>query len=127
MPYIDPQDIREHLRGSGSIQQPTLVEVMTAVESYVKMRLNMDPLPPDNPVVKDIIRELSIAKIITDLMNPTGEDLSRAEYHRRNALAMINDAKRDGLVPFSSGNRVISKEVYNPYPEPFFSREDFLP
>lgn len=127
MTYIDPQDIREHLRGSASVQQPALVETMEAVEAYVEMRLNMDPLPPDNKVIKDIIRELAIAKVITDLMSPNAEDLTRAEYHRRNGMAMINDAKKDGLIPFSIGGRVISKEVYNPYPEPFFSREDFLP
>lgn len=127
MPYIDPQDIREHLRGSGSIAQPALIETMEAVEAYVGMRLNMDPLPLENKIIKDIIRELSIAKVITDLMSPTAEDLTRAEYHRRNGLSMINDAKRDGLIPINMSGRNIEKEVYNPYPEPFFKMEDFLP
>jgi hypothetical protein len=40
---------------------------------------------------------------------------------------MIADVNRDGLFPMSLGDRVISNEVYNPYPEPFFKPEDFLP
>jgi hypothetical protein len=127
MPYVNPQDIREHVRGIGSVGVPQIAELMSNVESFVKMRLNLDPLPPDNEVLTDIIRELTTAKVIADTLNPTSEQLARAEYHRRNGLTMINDVNRDGLVPMSLGSRDVTKEVYNPYTEPFFSAEDFVP
>lgn len=126
MPYINPQDIREHLRGSGSIAQPAIVELMTAVEKYVSMRLNMNPLPENNEILADIIRELTISKVIVDLLHPTSEDLARADFHRRNGLQMIADVNRDGLFPSSLGSRDVAREVYNPYAEQFFKQEDFL-
>lgn len=127
MPYVEPRDIREHVRGVGSVGEPQIAELMSNVENYVKMRLNYSTLPEGNEVLADIIRELTTAKVIADTLNPTSENLARADYHRRNGLSMINDVKRDGLIPGNIGDRDVSKEVYNPYPTPFFHREDFQP
>ena len=127
MAYVDPQDIQQHVRGIGSVTVPAIIEIMTEIESYVSMRINMDPLPANNPVLKDIIRELTTAKVIADTLSPNAEQLARADFHRRNGLTMINDVNRDGLFPTSLGDRNIANEVYNPYPEPFFKAEDFAP
>jgi hypothetical protein len=129
MPYVNPQDIREHVKGIGSVGVPQISELMTEVETYVKMRLNMSTLPENNDIVKDIVRELTISKVILDTLQPNAEDLGRADMHRRNGRQLLQEAITDGLVPgsLSPANRDITKELYNPYPEPFFTREEFTP
>lgn len=126
MPYVEPQDIRQHYQELASMQVPNIVEIMTEIENYVKMRVNMDPLPPNNDTLKDIIRELTAAKLIGNRARDSDE-LARADFHRRNGLTMINDVNRDGLFPTTLGSRNIANEVYNPHPSPFFKAEDFLP
>lgn len=126
MTYVNPQDIREHFGGIGSVPQPQIAELMTEVENYVKMRVNMDPLPDNVDVLRDIIRELTIAKVLGSIARGS-EELAVADFHRRNGLTMINDVNRDGLYPTTLGSRIVDKEVYNPYPEPFFKAEDFVP
>lgn len=126
MTYVNPQDIREHFQGIGSVPQPQIAELMTEVENYVKMRVNMDPLPDGVDVLRDIIRELTIAKVQGSIAR-SADELAVADFHRRNGLTMVNDVNRDGLFPMSLGSRDISREVYNPYPEPFFKAEDFTP
>jgi len=130
MSYVEPNDIRQHLRGAGGASVPAIAELMQEVESFVKIRLDMDPLPENNDIIRDIVRELTLAKVIVDLMAPSAEDLSRAQMHRRNGMEQLEHADRHGVTPRNTGapgGRDVSKEVYNPYPEPFFTAESFLP
>jgi hypothetical protein len=123
--YVNPQDIREHFQDLAGIPVPQLAEFMLEVEKYVMMRINMDPLPDNVDVLKDIIRELTAAKAYGSRARDT-DGLALADFHRRNGLTMINDVNRDGLFPTTLGSRDVTKEVVNPYPEPFFTREDFF-
>jgi hypothetical protein len=126
MSYVNPQDVREHHQDVASVAVPQIAEYMTEIENYVKMRINMDPLPDNVDVLKDIIRELTVAKLIGSRAR-SPEDLAKADFHRRNGLTMINDVNRDGLFPTTLGSRIVANEVYNPHPEPFFKAEDFAP
>ncbi len=125
MPYIDVQDIREHLKIGGRVSPAQIQELMTEVESYVKMHLNVDPLPENSNILKSIIRELTMAKVILDALSPTSDDLARAQMHNALGMRMLREVKDEGLVPSNTGTRDVTKEVYNPYPEPFFSIMDF--
>ncbi len=126
MPYVDVADIQEHLRIGNRVQPAQITELMTEVESYVKMHLNTDPLPPDNDVLKSIVRELTMARVILDALPATSDDLARAQMHQSLGARLLTEVKDEGLTPNNVGSRDVSKEVYNPDPSPFFTVEDFM-
>lgn len=127
MPYIEPRDIQEHLRIGGRVSIPAITELMREVESYVKMHLNLDPLPENVDVLRSIIRELTMSKVIMDSLQPNSEDLARAQTHNAIGMRMLREVKDEGLVPADIGSRNVANEVYNPDPFPFFNIGDFQP
>jgi hypothetical protein len=125
--YTDPQDIRQHLRGAQQLAVPQIAEIMQEVESYVSQRLDLSPLPANNDILKEIIRELTSSRVILDLLNPTNENLARAEMHERRGMGRLRDADRHGIAPNNYADRDYTAEVIVQPEYPAWTAEDFQP
>ena len=123
--YTDAIDIRQHIRGGERASVPQIQEIMDEMESWVGAELDIDPLPPNNPILRAIIRELSTSRIILDILPVSAENLSRADMHERRGMRLLESAKREGIAPTDFSSRDPAKEVYNPHNEVFFPREMF--
>lgn len=125
--YVDVQDIRQHVKGAGNAPVPQIQEIMEEVESYVSAQLDIHPLPPNNPILRSIIRELTTSRIILDLLPITAENLSRAQMHEQRGFRQLRDAKTEGIAPRDNSLRDARSEVYTPRAEPFFTYDMFQP
>lgn len=127
--YVDAEDIRQHFKAGGSLTEETVEEIMAEQEYYVKARLGLDALPPNNPILKSIVRDLSISNGINSLVAATDTQNAKAVYLRNEALRKLRelDDDRKGLDGGSYSERQTwENQVYNPYgDEPFFKPEDF--
>lgn len=124
--YTDAIDIRQHLRGATGLTVPQIEEIMEEVEYYISTELDIDPLPPDNPLLRSMVRELTLSRAILDLMAPSSETLGRADVHRRNGMDLLASAKREGIFPSSYSSRDAASEVYSPREVPIWSIDEFL-
>lgn len=123
--YVDADDIMQHFRQAPAITSETIEEVMEEKEYYVQTFLNLTELPPDNPILKDIIRNLTIAAGITMITPAQPENLSKAQMLNSNALRQLREIDDSGLgIVGGSPRPGAAYEVYNPYP-PFFTLDDF--
>jgi len=127
MAYIDPQDIIQHKRGLAQVPVPNLQEIMGEIEYFVSIRLDLNPLPPNNPLLKNIIRELSTSRAILDLLPPQAENLNAAVLHEQRGFKLLAEAKANGIEPVDYSTKDYTKEVYVPPEYPAWTSEDFLP
>lgn len=124
--YIDAEDISQHFRQSGGLDDETIEELMAEQEYYVQTRLNLPSLPPDNPILKGIIRDLTIAACIYEITPASADNVVKADSQRREAKARLRELESEGLgVIGGSGKPGAEFEVINPFSEPFFSPADF--
>lgn len=88
--YVDTDDIRQHMRGANALAEDTIDEIMTEQEYYVQTALKLDSLPPSNPILSSIIRDLTVAASIYALTAPNAEDLEKADTLRREAYRRLD-------------------------------------
>lgn len=121
--YVDAEDLRQHFR-PGNLSDDTVEEIMGEQETYVMQRLNLSELPPDHPILKNVVRDFTIAGCLYILPASNSEALEKANNMRREALRRLEELRDEG---FKTGNKNsnIGAEVYNPYNEPFFIPSDF--
>ncbi len=128
MAYVDAQDIRQHVRGAQNAPVPNISEIMEEVEGMVANELDLgDSLPPNVPVLRAIVRELTTARVILDLLPPTSENVARTQLHDQRGWSMLRSAKKEGITPASFADREYEKEVYNPRTTPLWSEDSFNP
>lgn len=130
MAYVDVDDIKEHFRAAGALEDDAIEEVMDEQEDYVAARLRMTTLPPNNSILKSIIRNLTVAEATLNLLPPGSADIEKALAMRNEGLRRLEEVREDGTgirVPGSSGPGQWENEVLNPYETPFFTWDDFLP
>ena len=99
--YVDTDDIRQHMRGASALTEDTIDEIMTEQEYYVQTALRLTSLPPGNPILSSIIRDLTVAACIYALTAPQTEDLEKADTLRREAyrrLDRVDDKIGLGLI-----------------------------
>lgn len=124
--YIDADDIRQYLPQSRGVSTETIDETMEEWEYYVQTRLNLSELPPNHPILRNIIRDLTIATVITALSPANVDNLSRADIQKREGLRKLRELEEGGLGVIGGRTRTDPlNDVFNPYPHPFFSFEDF--
>lgn len=125
--YVDVPDIRQHVRQSGALTDETINELMREQEYYVETVLNIPSLPPDNPLLKNIIRDLTIAAAIYAIVPVSSDDVGKANFIRAEALRKLSDADREGIgiVRGSQAARDASTEIRNLYASPFWTPSDF--
>lgn len=121
--YVDAVDLKQHFRQGQGVDEATIEEIMGEQEEYVRTRLKLDVLPPDNPILKSIIRDLTISKCIYQLTSINVDQLSKADQLERGALRRINELEREGTLKKRDITN-IDKEVYSPYTS-FFTPGDF--
>lgn len=125
--YVDVPDIKQHLRQSGALTDETINELMREQEYYVETVLNIPTLPPDNPLLKSIVRDLTIAAAIYAIVPANSDDVGKANFMRAEALRKLSDADRQGIgiVKGSQADRDSSMEIRNLYTAPFWTPKDF--
>ncbi len=125
MPYVDVTDIQQHFFQSGALSLAQITELMGEEEYYVRTQLDLDTLPDNNPTLRSIIRDLTIARCMLTLVPIEGET-AHANFLRSEALRRLKELDRSGLGPNTGTiGRDPSKEVYNPEPVPWWNYEDF--
>jgi hypothetical protein len=126
--YIDAQDIRQHVRGAQGVPVPNINEIMEEVEAYIAAELDLgDSLPPNNPVLRSMVREFATARVILDLLPVSSENIARVQLHNQNGQVLLKSARREGITPNDISGRVAENEVYQPHPTPLWPIEDFQP
>jgi hypothetical protein len=126
--YIDAQDIRQHVRGAQGVPVPNVNEIMEEVEAYIAAELDMgDSLPPNNPVLRSMVREFATARVILDLLPVSSENIARVQLHNQNGQTLLRSAKKEGITPNDISARNAEAEVYQPRTTPFWALEDFQP
>jgi len=125
--YVDAEDIRQHMRGGNALSVEALEELMAEQEYFVQTTLNLNELPPDNPILTSIIRDLTIAAAIYSLTAPNSDDLGKADTLRRDANNRLTTVDRIGLghLDTASAPHDAAAEVVNAAPNSFFSLGDF--
>lgn len=124
--YLDAEDIEQHFRQSGALDIETIEEVMEEQEYYVQTRLRLPQLPPDNPILRDIIRDLTIAKGIYRITPANADNLIKADSQERSALRKLRELETGGLGIIGGKLRgEPSTEVYNPIYGTFFPLSDW--
>lgn len=88
--YVDTDDIRQHMRGANALAEDTIDEIMTEQEYYVQTALHLTALPPSNPILASIIRDLTVAACIYALTAPQSEDMEKADTLRREAYRRLD-------------------------------------
>lgn len=125
--YVDVDDIKQHFRAGAAVPDETLDEIMQEQESYVQRYLKLDALPPENDILKTVIRDLTIANGIYQITPANADNIVKADAQRRNALRILREVKEEGLGLVNQrpdGNW--EKEVYNPIGDDrVFSPADF--
>lgn len=99
--YVDTDDIRQHMRGANALAEDTIDEIMTEQEYYVQTALKLTELPPSNPILASIIRDLTVAASIYALTAPNADDMEKADTLRREAyrrLDRVDDKIGLGLI-----------------------------
>lgn len=128
MAYVDAQDIRQHVRGAQGVAVPNINEIMEEVESLVAAELDLgDSLPAGKPVLRAIVRELTTARVILDLLPPTSENVARTQLHDARGWTMLRSAKKEGIDSSDYANRNFEAEVYNPRSTQFWTPDQFTP
>ena len=124
--YVDADDIRQHMRGGNALTIETIEELMEEQEYYVQTVLNLTELPTGNPILANIIRDLTIASAIYSLTAPNADDLTKADSMRREALRRLQEADR-GSLGVSGGTPPGNPEdeVYWQYEGSMFTLSDF--
>lgn len=130
--YVDVDDIRQHFRASGAFDDEIIEEIMAEQEAYVQRRLKLSSLPPDNKIISNIVRDLTIAQGIFTLLPAGSPDFEKANNMRSEALRRlveVEGAKGSMLRPdnTSAPTNTWENEVINPFPTPFFTPEMFEP
>jgi hypothetical protein len=121
--YVDAEDLMQHFRQGQGLEEETIEEIMSEQEDYVQERLKLDVLPPDNNIIKSIVRDLTIAKCIYELTPINVDQLSKADSQERSALRKLNELEREGSLKKRDTTNLVH-EVYSPYP-PYFSPSQF--
>jgi hypothetical protein len=88
--YVDTDDIRQHMRGANALAEDTIDEIMTEQEYYVQTALRLTELPPSNPILASIIRDLTVAASIYALTAPNADDMEKADTLRREAYRRLD-------------------------------------
>lgn len=125
MVYVEVADIKQHYRESSAYPDANIIEMMEEEQAYVENYLKMSPLPPAHPVLRSIIRDLTISRLMLNIASASGEAPGLAVELERQANRKLFQIKSDGLMVegWTRGNP--DKQVINPYPETFWTLEDF--
>ena len=121
--YVDAEDLMQHFRQGQGLDEETIEEIMLEQEDYVQDKLKLDVLPPNNNIIKSIVRDLTIAKCIYELTPINVDQLSKADSQERSALRKLNELEREGSLK-KRDQANLDKEVFNPYPS-YFSPSSF--
>ncbi len=126
--YLDADDIKQHFQQGRNIKNETIEELMDEQEYYVQTRLGLNILPPSNPLLASIIRDLTIAAGILNLLQPNADTVVKADTLRAEALRRLNEADKSGIgVVTTAPPNHWSQEVYNPYGNTkFFKMDDYF-
>lgn len=127
MSYVTVGDIRNAMRESGALPDALLQEFIDQEEAYVKAILRLDSFPPDNLILKEIIRDLVIARAIYNITPANSDRYAMAVSLRGEALRRLQEVDNRGLIPSGSSGGGYGDEVYNPWEGPLFRFEDYLP
>lgn len=123
--YVDAEDLRQHYRQAGSMDDELVEEIMLEQESYVKQRLKLSELPSGNNIVKNIVRDLTVAGAIFAAPAASTDLINKATLQRGEALRRLNELLEEGFRAGPS-NKELDLEVFNPYTNPFFEPSDFF-
>lgn len=127
--YVDVDDIKQHFRSGAQLGDETIDELMSEQETYVMSRLALDSLPPDNLILKSIIRDLTISAGIHSMVAASEAQTAKAVFLRNEALRKIRELNDDRTAlgeTYSNRGSRWENEVINPNgDEPFFTPEDF--
>lgn len=123
MAYMDPVDIRTITPEAEGLSDESLSIFIDEEEAYTATQLGK--LPPSNPIVFGIIRDLVRAKAMQSLLPMQSDDYRFAEALRREAKDRLRVAKEQGLKPRVPPS-VNVDAVANPFSSyPFFTLNDF--
>lgn len=126
--YVDTDDIRQHMRGANALAEDTIDEIMTEQEYYVQTALHLTSLPPANPILSSIIRDLTVAACIYALTAPNNEDLEKADTLRREAYRRLDRVDdKIGLGTVGGFTPTDPEEEIDTMEGSFFSLSDFDP
>lgn len=125
MAYVDVADIRQHLRENDAFSDANILEMMEEVESYVANYISESPLPDNQPLLRSIIRDLTISRLIFNLTSAQGEAPPVAVELDRIANRKLYMIRTEGLETGTTGRGNVNNEVVSPY-EPFWTIEDFI-
>lgn len=126
--YVDAADIQQHVRGAAGVTPESIEELMAEQEYYVQTVLNLNELPPENPILSNIIRDLTTAAVIYDLLSPNESDTVKADNIRREAIRRLEQVDNKiglGINNATAGIRDTNNQVINPFEGAFFKPEDF--
>lgn len=125
--YITVQNVKDNVRGATAIADSRIEEYIQTEEAYVKTRLNVETLPPDNFILFTIIRDFVSARAVLNLQGPNSSEFELALELRRSAKERLQAAVEQGVSPSDRRRGTIEEEVYNPFgDEPFFTFEEYL-
>ena len=124
MAIVSPEDVKSYFRYAQNLNDDEIDEFITQEEYYVSLRLDVSPLPDDNPVLFAIVRDLVIYRVVsTKLQRLTAEDYAIGENHRREAIRRLYEIDREGITPATT--RVFKDAVYTPDGPAEFTPGDF--
>lgn len=98
MAYVDIADIRQWFRENPALDDAPIEEVMEEMETYVSNYIDMYPLPPAHPLLKHIIRDLTISRLIFNITPAGGSNFDLAVELNRQAMSKLYQIKQDGLI-----------------------------
>jgi hypothetical protein len=125
--YVDAEDLRQHFRAGGGLDDELVEEVMLEQENYVQQRLGLSALPPENPILKNIVRDLTIAGAIYVMTPASADNVVKADSQRREALRRLEELRVEGFRVGGDSNicKSIEAEMYNSYEDSYFKANDF--
>jgi hypothetical protein len=124
--YVDTDDIKQHMKGANAVGDETIDEIMTEQEYYVQTKLGLTTLPPANPLLANIIRDLTVAHSIYALTAPTSGDMEKADTIRREAHRRLNEVNNDiGLGIMGGATPTSAEEEVGTLDGSFFHLDDF--
>lgn len=124
--YITVQDVKNNVRGANAIAEERIVEYIQTEESFVKTKLNLETLPPDNHILFTIIRDFAAARCVLNLQGPNSSEFELALALRRDAKERLEAAVSTGITPSDRRRGKIEDEIHNPFGDaPFFTFEEY--
>lgn len=94
-------DIKQHVREAqgGAFGDELIQEAIDENTAYVEMLLDLSPLPTDNHIINNILRNFVIGDILMNIV-PAGSDrFATALAYREEARQRVEEVNRENLNP----------------------------